>query len=48
MSMLTPQNVQLHPTRRMVVPNDRGVKTIFKYTAEIYREQRSRPQVGDS
>ena len=38
MSMLTPQNVQLHPTRRMVVPNDRGVKTIFKYTAETYRE----------
>ena len=36
MSMLTPQNVQLHPTRQMVVPNDRDVKIIFRYTAEDY------------
>ena len=30
------QNIQLHPTRRMVVPNDRDVKTIFKFTPENY------------
>ena len=38
MSMLTPQNVQIHPARQMVVPNDRDVKTIFKYTVEDYAE----------
>lgn len=43
MSMLTPQNVQIHPTRRMVVPNDRGVKIIFKYTTEVYRERLNDP-----
>ena len=30
-------NIQLHPTRRMVIPNDRGTKTSFRLTEERYR-----------
>ena len=32
-------NIQLHPTRKIVVPNDRGTKLIFRASPERYHDR---------
>ena len=43
MDKLTPQNVQLYPARKVIVPNDRDTKTLFNYSAETYRRRLNNP-----
>ena len=32
------QNIQLHPTRRMVIPNDRNAKVFFRLAPKLYKK----------
>ena len=43
MEKLTPKNVQLCPARKIIVPNDRDTKTLFKFTKTNYTHNVNNP-----